>query len=107
MSSDTLRKETDAFLSFFSAFELARPVSTIVDLSDGAALLQVLTLVYGIISPDSLQEKNIPNFRLVLAIQITFGNKHDLRLNFRTIGLSDSVRSNDFTGCLLSIFPMC
>jgi protein HOOK3 len=46
MSSDSLRKETDAFVSFFSAFELPRTIATIVDLSDGAPLLQVLTQVY-------------------------------------------------------------
>ncbi|KZT20261.1 HOOK-domain-containing protein [Neolentinus lepideus HHB14362 ss-1] len=43
--SDTQRKETDAFLSFFSTFELTRPVTTVSDLSDGAALFEILSLI--------------------------------------------------------------
>lgn len=45
MSPESQRKETDAFLSFFGTFELPHPAVTVADLSDGAALLQVLTLV--------------------------------------------------------------
>ena len=45
MSPESQRKETDAFLSFFGKFELPHPAVTVADLSDGAALLQVLTLV--------------------------------------------------------------
>jgi len=45
MSPESQRKEMDAFLSFFGKFELPHPAVTVADLSDGAALLQVLTLV--------------------------------------------------------------
>ena len=46
MSVDSQRKELNAFFSFFAAFDLARPVTTLSDLSDGAALFEVLSLVY-------------------------------------------------------------
>lgn len=39
------RKEIDAFFNFFASFDLARPVTTISDLADGAALFEVLSLV--------------------------------------------------------------
>ncbi|KAF8163085.1 HOOK protein-domain-containing protein [Crassisporium funariophilum] len=39
------RKEIDAFFNFFATFNLARPVTSISDLSDGAALFEVLSLV--------------------------------------------------------------
>jgi protein HOOK3 len=42
---DAQRKETDAFFAFFSTYDLARPVTTISDLSDGAALFEVLSLM--------------------------------------------------------------
>jgi len=60
MSPESQRKETDAFLSFFGTFELPHPAVTVADLSDGAALLQVLTLVSvlplenSVIIPDTL-----------------------------------------------------
>ena len=44
--TDDLRKETDAFFSFFSTFDLSRPVLAVSDLSDGAALFEVLQIVY-------------------------------------------------------------
>lgn len=40
------RKEIDAFFNFFATFTLARSVTTVSDLSDGAALFEVLSLVY-------------------------------------------------------------
>lgn len=43
--SDVERKETDAFLNFFATFELTRPVTTVSDLSDGAALFEILSLI--------------------------------------------------------------
>ena len=43
--SDAERKELGAFLSFFATFDLARPVTSPADLSDGAALFEVLSLV--------------------------------------------------------------
>lgn len=39
-------QEFDAFLHFFATFELARPISVISDLSDGAALFEILSIVY-------------------------------------------------------------
>ncbi|KIM87652.1 hypothetical protein PILCRDRAFT_815228 [Piloderma croceum F 1598] len=42
---DAQRKETDAFFAFFATYNLARPVTTISDLSDGAALFEVLSLI--------------------------------------------------------------
>jgi protein HOOK3 len=44
--SDAQRQELSAFLSFLATFDLARPVTAPSDLSDGAALLEVLSLVY-------------------------------------------------------------
>ena len=43
---DAQRKELNAFFSFFATFDLTRPVTTVADLSDGAALLEVLSIVY-------------------------------------------------------------
>ncbi|KAI9567253.1 HOOK-domain-containing protein [Boletus coccyginus] len=43
--SDQETKELNAFFAFFTTFDLARPVSTISDLSDGAALFEILSLV--------------------------------------------------------------
>ncbi|KAI0948399.1 hypothetical protein AcV7_009155 [Taiwanofungus camphoratus] len=43
--SDSQRKELNAFFSFFATFDLTRPVTTVADLSDGAALFEVLSLV--------------------------------------------------------------
>ena len=43
---DAQRKELNAFFSFFATFDLTRPVTTVADLSDGAALHEVLSIVY-------------------------------------------------------------
>ena len=40
------RREIEAFFNFFSTFNLTRSVSAVSDLADGAALFQVLSLVY-------------------------------------------------------------
>jgi protein HOOK3 len=45
MSESQLR-EIDAFKAFFASFELDRPVVSIADLGDGAALFDLLNLVY-------------------------------------------------------------
>jgi protein HOOK3 len=42
---DAQRKEIDAFFSFFGTYNLARPVTSVSDLSDGAALFEVLSLM--------------------------------------------------------------
>lgn len=43
--SDQENKELNAFFAFFATFDLARPVTTISDLSDGGALFEILSLV--------------------------------------------------------------
>ncbi|CAL1703947.1 unnamed protein product [Somion occarium] len=43
--SDAQRKELSAFFSFFATFDLTRPVTTVADLSDGAALFEVLSVI--------------------------------------------------------------
>lgn len=43
--SDHETEELNAFFAFFETFDLARPVATISDLSDGATLFDVLSLV--------------------------------------------------------------
>ncbi|KIK96731.1 hypothetical protein PAXRUDRAFT_137821 [Paxillus rubicundulus Ve08.2h10] len=43
--SEHEREELDAFFAFLETFDLARPVTTISDLSDGAALFEILSLV--------------------------------------------------------------
>ncbi|KAI0747833.1 HOOK-domain-containing protein [Daedaleopsis nitida] len=45
MSVDSQKKELNAFYSFFATFDLSRVVSTIGDLSDGAALYEILSIV--------------------------------------------------------------
>ncbi|KAF8510223.1 HOOK-domain-containing protein [Hysterangium stoloniferum] len=42
---DATREEADAFFDFLSTFTLSRPATTIADLSDGAALFDVLSIV--------------------------------------------------------------
>ncbi|OSD02786.1 HOOK-domain-containing protein [Trametes coccinea BRFM310] len=45
MSVDSQKKELNAFFSFFATFDLSRPVTSITDLSDGAALFEILSIV--------------------------------------------------------------
>ena len=45
MSVDSQKKELNAFFSYFATFDLSRPVTTIGDLSDGAALFEILSIV--------------------------------------------------------------
>ncbi|KDQ13126.1 hypothetical protein BOTBODRAFT_395305, partial [Botryobasidium botryosum FD-172 SS1] len=40
-----LAQETEAFLAWFRTFTLTRPVASVADLSDGAALFDVLSIV--------------------------------------------------------------
>ncbi|TFY66829.1 hypothetical protein EVG20_g4265 [Dentipellis fragilis] len=42
---DSQRKELDAFFSFFATFDLTRPVTTVSDLGDGAALFEILATI--------------------------------------------------------------
>ena len=57
---DSLHNEADAFFDFLSTFKLSRPVTTIADLSDGAALFDVLSLVY-VIFPNGSSIKANPS----------------------------------------------
>lgn len=43
--TESQNKELDAFLAFFSTFSLHHPVSTAADLSDGAGLLEILSIM--------------------------------------------------------------
>ena len=38
-------EELDAFLAFFSTFNLHRSITTVADLSDGAGLLEILSIM--------------------------------------------------------------
>ncbi|KAJ6513784.1 HOOK protein-domain-containing protein [Mycena vitilis] len=60
------RKEIDAFFNFFATFELARPVTTIADLGDGAALFEVLSLVDAEYFPQSTRPSVQPSDNWVL-----------------------------------------
>lgn len=46
MADSSQRKEIDAFFNFFATFDLTRPATTAADLADGAALFEVLAVVY-------------------------------------------------------------
>lgn len=50
--SDAQRKELSAFFSFFATFDLSRPVTTVADLCDGAALYEVLSVMYVVVISD-------------------------------------------------------
>ncbi|CAA7267986.1 unnamed protein product [Cyclocybe aegerita] len=45
MSEFAQRKEIEAFFNFFATFDLSRPVTSVADLTDGAALFDVLSVV--------------------------------------------------------------
>ncbi|KAJ7273363.1 HOOK protein-domain-containing protein [Mycena rebaudengoi] len=64
--ADPQRKEIDAFFNFFATFDLARPVTTISDLGDGAALFEVLALVDGEYFPPSTRPSAQPSDNWVL-----------------------------------------
>ncbi|KAH9946359.1 HOOK-domain-containing protein [Epithele typhae] len=57
MSVDSQKKELNAFLSFFATLDLPRPVTTIGDLSDGAALFDILSIV----DPDYFRQPGRPS----------------------------------------------
>ena len=56
MSVDSQKKELNAFFSYFATFDLSRPVTTVADLSDGAALFEILSIVcvHLLLSPDAV-----------------------------------------------------
>ncbi len=43
--AESQNQELDAFLAFFSTFNLHRSITTAADLSDGAGLLEILSIM--------------------------------------------------------------
>jgi protein HOOK3 len=43
--AESQNKELESFLAFFSTFNLHRSISTVADLSDGAGLLEILSIM--------------------------------------------------------------
>lgn len=80
MADSSQRKEIDAFFNFFSTFDLARPATTVADLADGAALFEVLSVVYVCLGPTSDRRS------LLLATKTTFDNHPALLRNLRRTG---------------------
>ncbi|KAJ7849065.1 HOOK protein-domain-containing protein [Mycena olivaceomarginata] len=66
MANNSERKEIDAFFNFFATFDLARPVTTLADLGDGAALFEVLSLVDAEYFPQSTRPSAQPSDNWVL-----------------------------------------
>ena len=88
--SDALsqRKELDAFLSFLATFQLTRPLTTPADLCDGAALFEVLSLVY--VSVYVARPRPDLEAACHVAMRTIFDNPHALRRNRRRTGFSGS-----------------
>ena len=87
------RREIESFFNFFATFNLARPVVTVQDLADGAALFEVLSLVYVV---RLLSTKLVLTHQL-LAMRTTFASPLDPLHNRQRIGFFDSVPLNAFT----------
>lgn len=66
MTDSPQRKEIEAFFNFFATFTLARPVTVVSDLSDGAALFEVLSLVDGAYFRQSTRPSAQPSDNWVL-----------------------------------------
>ncbi|KIJ99580.1 hypothetical protein K443DRAFT_679841 [Laccaria amethystina LaAM-08-1] len=66
MTDSSQRKEIEAFFNFFATFTLARPVTVVSDLSDGAALFEVLSLVDGAYFRQSARPSAQPSDNWVL-----------------------------------------
>jgi len=77
------RKEIDAFFNFFATFCLGRSVTTLSDLSDGAALFEILSLVYVSSLPPIYLSWIIMMFS---AMQTTSGSRHACLLSPLIIG---------------------
>jgi hypothetical protein len=88
------RREIEAFFNFFATFNLARPVSAVQDLADGAALFEVLSLVY---VGRPISTKFILLTHRLLVMRATFASPPDPLLNRQKTGFSDSVPSNAST----------
>ena len=91
MADSSQRREIDAFFNFFATFDLTRPATTVADLADGAALFEVLSVVYVCLGTASDRRS------LLSATKTTFDNHPALPLNLQRIGFYASVRSNAYT----------
>lgn len=85
MSESSQRKELEAFINFFTAFSLTKDIRTVNDLSDGAALFEVLQIVYVLSQNDMVSDLLYP-----LEIPITFASPHVRPRSHLTIGFCDS-----------------
>ena len=97
--SDAQRKELSAFFSFFATFDLSRPVTTVADLCDGAALFEVLSVMYVIPSSISTRGSSVTNWVTHVVMQTTSARQHARPRNPQRIGSCGSVPSND---CIVS-----
>jgi hypothetical protein len=90
-----LQRESQAFLAWLATFDLSRPVTSLSDLSDGAALFDVLSLMYVSLPYLTLiQSINIDAYDLVTP---SISGTVDLLRNSPTIGSSDSALSSVYT----------
>lgn len=85
MSDSSQRREIDAFFNFFATFNLARPVTTVADLADGAALFDVLSIVYVV---NSASAKLITHPRPSTAMRTTSVNPRALQRSHPRTGFS-------------------
>lgn len=83
--SDAQRKELNAFFSFFATFDLTRPVTSAADLCDGAALYEVLALMY-VHMKRSCSYKTELTFYVAVAMPTTFDSPLDPLLSHQTTG---------------------
>jgi hypothetical protein len=90
MSELQQRREIEAFFNFFSTFNLARPVSAVSDLADGAALFQVLSLVYDLYLQYFMH--SLPF--LITVTRVISVNPSDHRASLQRTGSCDLAPSN-------------
>lgn len=90
MSELQQRREIEAFFNFFSTFNLARPVSAVSDLADGAALFQVLSLVYDLCLQYFMHSSPFP----VTVTRVISVNLPDHRASLQRTGSCDLAPSN-------------
>ena len=90
MSELQQRREIEAFFNFFSTFNLARPVSAVSDLADGAALFQVLSLVYDLYLQYYFMHSS-PSLKVTRVISV---NPPDRRASLQKTGSCDLAPSS-------------
>ena len=94
MSELQQRREIEAFFNFFSTFNLARPVSAVSDLADGAALFQVLSLVYDLYLQYFIHSSLFP----LTVTRVISINPPDHQASLQRTGFCDLAPSNVFIG---------